>query len=135
MEALKSVELRIGNYYIENKKIRTVRAADILNLERMESNGFNSDMNPIPISKEWLVNFGFDNDKEVCWEKFEQMRWVKYENNYICVRLMKHDFAWWIILEINASGEHIGINIGDFEYVHQLQNLYFALTGKELKVD
>lgn len=30
-------------------------------------------------------------------------------------------------------GEHL--NIPTFKYVHQLQNLYFALTGKELEIN
>lgn len=66
--------------------------------------------NPIPLTEEWLVKFGFFNNE------------LKAEHNL---------FVWY--------ENHIGIKgmLGIVKpckciYAHQLQNLYFALTGKEL---
>jgi hypothetical protein len=66
---------------------------------------------PIPLTEEWLRRFGFANGEK---ENFDftrnmQLRILGYEADYN------------------------GLWIGEIEYVHQLQNLYFALTGAELQ--
>lgn len=76
---------------------------------------------PIPLTEEWLLKFGF-----------EKMSTNEYWFGII---------AKGKILHISLSGnvEIMGLNfnsirLGDIcKYVHQLQNLYFALTGEELK--
>lgn len=65
----------------------------------------------IPLTEEWLEKFGF----------------VKNSLNIFC----KDD-----ILVVNGFEVILGKIIVKIENVHSLQNLYFALTGKELvKVD
>jgi hypothetical protein len=73
---------------------------------------------PIPLTEDWLIKFGF----------------------------IKHDMGWfWIswgtngteIIQWNISYKQYVFSLGKarfktLEHVHQLQNLYFALTGKEL---
>ena len=115
-----SNELRIGNY------IEWVgRHADsrILNLKDFnivcESlNNNETYFEPVPITEEQLLRFGFKD----CGYTFELKRKTK---SFI--------FTWYSkeVLTGKRSGwyckkyEHI-------KYVHQLQNLYFALTGGEL---
>lgn len=108
-------ELRIGNYiqYFGN----VVQVEGIVN----ESNGFGLQLNggdfasinsnslePIPLTEEWLVKFGFDS--------------CKSPNKDIQVGIVENEmsFVWR------------GFVLKKIQHVHQLQNLYFALTGEEL---
>jgi len=68
------------------------------------------DVEPIPITEEWLLKLGFINDDA-----------QRYFKNGI----------YLILYDEGCTILHNQIHINYF-YVHQLQNLYFALTGKEL---
>lgn len=71
-----------------------------------------SHLHPIPLTEEWLLSFGFfwDNKEEMLIEGF-----------YRLTPMNKKETEWYF----NDFGLHI-------KYVHSLQNLYYALTGKEL---
>lgn len=76
----------------------------------------------IPVSEEWLLKFGFEKKEEVTWS-------FGYEKKYNVYRLDELTYngvqaAWWFN----------GLLKKQPEYVHQLQNLYFALTGTELEL-
>jgi hypothetical protein len=66
---------------------------------------------PIPLTKEWLIKFGF----------------VWNENGYF----EKNHF------KITNEMEFLFFNLGDWfqkiNYVHQLQNLFFELSNQDLK--
>lgn len=68
---------------------------------------------PIPLTEEWLLKFGFKQDG--FYNSAE--RWV-YLNNIL----------------FKGNGHYILCHypLCMIKYVHQLQNLYFALTGEEL---
>lgn len=78
---------------------------------------------PIPLTEKWLLNFGFKYRNEErgdgCIMDLENDQW-KYR-----ISMGK---AWqgkgWAYMGAPSSQ--------DMKYVHQLQNLYFALTSKEL---
>lgn len=100
-------ELRIGNYLnvIGITPVK-ITAAHILAISLGDSQ-----YSPIPLTDEWLVNMGFNKrSPEGYWYDLNRISinipTIEYKNNWI---------------EINL------------QYVHQLQNLYFALTGEELK--
>jgi hypothetical protein len=83
-----------------------------------KENGFE----PISLTEEWLLRFGFDkvlprNDKMYYRLKDD---FVIEENN---VFLLGDDA--FEMLKLRRK----------IKYVHQLQNLYFALTGEELTID
>ena len=83
---------------------------------------------PIPLTEEWLIKFGF--------EKKSVAGWVTCEAKYYATG----DF----VIESRPTGEWVyewdkkfvsSSNRGSyFKHVHELQNLYFALTGEELKL-
>ena len=104
-EMVKVREVRIGNYLEYNGTISQISNSDFIDQEFAEDENEFCDI-PIPLTEEWLLKFGFK------WNGFE---W-EIENLFI-----KADFS---------------MTLGSFkvklESVHQLQNLYFALTGKEL---
>jgi hypothetical protein len=112
-------ELRIGNYLqrMDGSWLQ-VTAEDILSISKWKA----SDAllpKPIPLTEEWLLKFGFVQRKE---------DWAKAFFN-----LNNEE----IILKEGESPKWIRDNEGyvlEIPYVHQLQNLYFALTGQELQL-
>ena len=76
------------------------------------------DIKPIPLTEEWLLRFGFEFD--IFYQKHTNGKICIYWCNKICL------FSW-----CKSHREDI-LRYEYPEYVHQLQNLYFALTGEEL---
>ena len=75
-------------------------------------------LEPIPLTKEWLLKLGF----EYCQLKTSKRFWLPNFNIRIFNRNSKTKVSYR-----NITFEHI-------LYVHQLQNLYFALKGEELPI-
>lgn len=72
---------------------------------------------PIPLTEEWLIKFGFEKDSEDI-----------YQYNFFKASFIA-DNPMWFGQSGCCQDETIKENI---QYVHQLQNLYFALTNEEL---
>lgn len=73
---------------------------------------------PIPITEEWLIRGGFE--KSV------------FEKSVKSWTILKKDEWFTIYDDLNFGNQCIyGRTI--VKYVHQLQNLYYALTNQELK--
>jgi hypothetical protein len=109
---LKITELRIGNLVESDEAgITTVNAHLLLHLNSVKSliSGF---VKPITLTEEWLIKFGAKQDKlERTW--------------YL------GDFE---IMLPNFFVYKMDCHIRKIKYVHDFQNLYFALNGRELKV-
>ena len=69
---------------------------------------------PIPITEEWLLKFGFEKQTDVCGFKW-------HKGNFYILQVGKNSFYCDYSL------------VFAIDYIHQLQNLYFALTQKELE--
>lgn len=69
---------------------------------------------PIPLTEEWLLRFGFEKDRSGY--RLDDINSLSFSENYI---VCWHDKV---------------LGIKQIEYVHQLQNLYFTLTGEELTI-
>jgi hypothetical protein len=72
-----------------------------------------TEVEPIPLTEEWLLKFGFKKINHIYKESLYKKDWLESEGLV---------FNWR------------GGNIGRIEFVHQLQNLYFTLTGRELEL-
>jgi hypothetical protein len=122
---MKESELRIGNLletYLEpqiSEWIEIYVAIETLNniQENPDTHGYR----PIQLTEEWLLKLGFEED-------LSQLDppdtpngnfWAEYEKNGVRVDMPFFEY------------NHDEINI-EIKHVHQLQNLYFALTGEEL---
>lgn len=86
---------------------------------RFESNDgrFSYPLSPIPLTEEWLYSFGFKWYGD--WDAFVANR---ESNKELSIIKSKGIF---IVCDINL--------VPEIKHVHQLQNLYLALTGEELK--
>ena len=112
---MKASELRIGNllWDKEDNYPITVKSID-------ESiNGFNKTyldiVQPIPLTEDWLLKFGFSHSQK----KY-------YYNGYFVCKINK---AFNCLIYI---GNNDYKQLNTVNYVHELQNLYFALVGEEL---
>ena len=113
---MKANELRIGNLVQLDGLKRPIKVSII---DTTETNSITK-YKPIILTEEWLLKFGFERDGKYDFE---------LKVNGIYFRGMCDDRQ-----PINTS---ISIfNLPDcaikVKQVHQLQNLYFALTGQEL---
>lgn len=80
---------------------------------------------PVILTEEWLEEAGFRRDEG----RFTYKLTIAYEDsNYPCT-LQQSGSG----IQICRSG--IGAACPNIEYVHQLQNLYFALVGEELEIN
>ena len=124
-------ELRIGNYLQNNNikypiRIGTISSNDTIKLDfGICKNVFIDVMNlcafqGIKITQKWLNDFGFfiieTND---CVEAFKPNLRFSLQQINNC-----NQWFW-------CDGQTV---ITNFKYIHELQNLYFSLTGEELVV-
>lgn len=86
---------------------------------------------PIPLTEEWLIKLGF--------EKLSQQFWPTREVE----QLNEFDECWGngnlYVFKPVGFGYSTAVTGEIYDepdlYVHSLQNLYFAITGEELKFD
>jgi hypothetical protein len=125
---IKANELRIGNL-IQTKYEGIVQVINInsekfdyVDIRKQTYNGIGrydiKSCTPIPLTEEWLIKFGFKKPAH-SWngDIFHLTEWDEFPLN------------WAVAMDKNGA-----ILVLKLKYVHQLQNLYFALTGKELEV-
>lgn len=116
---MKANELRLGNYVLgpNNNKICKVFILSGKCEDNHESiNGYDCKcIEPVLLTEEWLLKLGFQ--KTNC-----------FKNKEMIIELGLND----IFHARKRITPESSIYICDVEYVHQLQNLYYALTGEEL---
>lgn len=137
-------ELRIGNYVqgdtlsipreeIFSDGIMCVTAYGIYLIDDGQI-----DFEPIPLTEDWLIKFGFTKK-----EKDGEYGYIYYipicDYNYTVERdwnkYSSHFFGHEYTDCPNEKDDYIIHQISfDLRYVHQLQNIYFSLTERELKL-
>ena len=106
---MKASELRIGNLVYDN-------LGGTLKIKGISLESDLSHIKPIPLTEEWLLKFGFEFDEED--DGYQKGKYKVSVSNEGCL----------FFINIGYYPEEIA----EFNYVHQLQNLYFALTNEEL---
>jgi hypothetical protein len=132
---MKVNELRIGNYvaehecdpfYFQVEEIRKYVGSDLWVYYRSGSIK-TKEPEPIPLTEEWFLKLGFNyhnpfQDEDSDFYVFQ----IKTSKGESITFGYASDVNGWFTDRLLIT-----VNI---YYVHQLQNLYFALTGEELKL-
>lgn len=123
-------EFRIGNlinnYY---KGIEVVSVGTLNMLEQYNPNEHQQIFKPIPLTEEILLKCGF---------KVSNTYWIELNGgtHHIDLHCINKVYYPILVQEPEMSSEEAQvINLHKIQYLHQLQNLYFALTGEELTVN
>jgi hypothetical protein len=113
-------ELRIGNFVKTWKGIEEIESISKDSIiwtfhPECSTTRAPEEIKPIPLTEEWLLKFGFK----------------------LIIHI--HGYSFWSLKNCNikiydGKTEYYGYTVSHVKSVHSLQNLYFALTGKELKV-
>ena len=85
---------------------------------------------PIELTKEWLIKFGFTEGNK-CYKNAYSLEVLKTD---FYLRPSYQDEFYW---GFNISDEKLDCELNDvkpLKYVHELQNLFFAITGTELEL-
>ena len=136
---MKANELRIGNYvnvpradqspfridafeYLSEKFIKVAMIHPEHGEDFHPLTWYGNDLTPIQITEELLLKCGFDKD-------FEYFEFLKDNEFFISYNIFKKQMGIYI------NGTRGGRYWIDCLYLHQLQNLFFALTNQELKIN
>ena len=91
---------------------------DVVQFKGYHANEYYKDLNPIPLTEQGLLDLGFEVERE-CYDK-GRLSILLADNNNDYYKNGRVFYKSWAIMEAQPK------------YVHQLQNLYFALTQEEL---
>lgn len=119
---MRANELRIGNF------VKSKDGVTVVDLIKEDGIGIGYDFDakysweeikPIPLTEEILLKAGFDEESE---------KPINYSANL---------YVDMVSNEACVGCEYDGFHLvrSNIKYVHQLQNLYFALTGEELNIE
>ena len=132
-------ELRIGNL-VMGKHLSVRNTIEVYKIARVNWNGsimvenrigrfeedMEDDITPIPLTEEWLMKCGFVN--EFTGHQEDDVMRLQIKKNF----MIDYDLNY-MQLAINQEGDIVDVD--HIKYVHQLQNLHFALTGQELNIE
>jgi len=123
---IESNELRIGNYakHFENGIVltvgRTIAFKTPTNTIRVDVD----DLQPITLTEEWLLKFGF--------KKLSSPE-ATFSNEYMII--YTHESTGFYYFEYGIGENKKAIRRSECRFIHQLQNLYHALTNEELTLN
>ena len=130
---MEAKDLRIGNWFEGDngdKIYYRITAKQILDFYDDPLDDY---YKPIPLTEDWLLNYGFE---KVIYESDDFGYETNYELDIKGVGYISYsdDFSCALFGSKESSKNELGFlpNWDNCKYVHQLQNLYFALTGEEL---
>jgi hypothetical protein len=128
---MKANELRIGNKL--TNFIGGVFDCNAMTIRSFESNCFPYGKPiPIPLTEEWLLKFGFEkeyfygDDAKFIWWQLNDFGLEIFNTNKEQGRTSIES------KDVGFFYEPMFMDYIEIKHVHQLQNLYFALTGEEL---
>lgn len=150
MENLSTTELRIGNYYQDeygnHHKIETL-SKSLFADEHYDRGMLVKSMIPIPLTEELLLKCGFGYERAIssfthpCMDMwlsldYNSEKFIMYpteEQTKGRQERLMNKFRKGEGLIPTAEAEYTMSN-SRIKYLHQLQNLYFALVGEELNI-
>jgi hypothetical protein len=119
---MKANELRMGNF-VEGEQgyVYPWELSDFYDCYNdHNSHEYVNSVKPILLTEEWLLKFGFEKvNRDV----------PAYEKENLIVEWLFERWTGRLYMDVYNS-----IQIIELKSVHQLQNLYFVLTGEELTI-
>lgn len=124
---IKVTDIRIGNWVNGNyngfsKDVQIYAISHTYIQHSTENDLPIANFKPIELTEEWLKKFGFEYDYDQ-----ESKSWS------LMTSCEKFDYLFEISNKYQEYFQPDFLRI-DIKYVHQLQNLYYALTGTELEL-
>tara|TARA_R110000796_G_C14252290_1_gene398774 strand:+ start:140 stop:511 length:372 start_codon:yes stop_codon:yes gene_type:complete len=119
-------ELRIGNWINVSGDLDELRVApsdeqcNYHHIKDMATCNKEFTYLPIPLTEEWLLKFGFIAHTNRVWFR---------DGEFLGIDL---GIEIYFVQQHTTCEGYLAFIRTPIKYVHQLQNLYFALTGKEL---
>lgn len=136
-------ELRIGNYVMFNQEQFTNnknhQEVELICNDGVVLKTFSypyQEIQPIPLTEEWLVKFGFGVHHDINYNEYKIL--LNYKSGFTDTLVVidkggdLNNPIYLYSLKSNTDKSYMFLKT--YDYVHQLQNLYFALTNKELKI-
>jgi hypothetical protein len=114
-------ELRIGN--LVDDGFENIIEINIDSYREILVFDANTRWKGIKLNEEWFLKFGFKNTI------IEKLNFQEYKISNLCFAKVGGDHSKY---QLSLFGKYYAVYI---EYVHQLQNLYFALTNEELQIE
>lgn len=137
---IKANELRVGSllHYLTAEGDIFPSKIDWRDLKwiQRDENGFNAVHDPIVLTEQWLKDFGFIEIKKAVNENgYEIINDCPSKHIYIRTFCEPSIFGFFTFFNHSECNQEEIQFIKKVEFVHQLQNLYFALTGEELTLN
>jgi hypothetical protein len=128
---MKVQELRIGNWVsIIDKESETPYIERQVTMHGIPDAQF---YNPIPLSEEWLLKFGFDKFEDYDFDTKHFKMVPLYIKDDVSIMLSGGKY-WYVRREYDGGTSEPYEPVIEVDYVHSLQNLFHALTGSELTI-
>jgi len=149
---IQSNELRIGNYVIFSEDSTILMVGEISEKGLVVQNEEETtwieieNFDPIPLTEGILLKCGFEVEKSADIYEYDIYS-IQISNNRslcYCKHPLKNsttgekttDDAWWFDDYFGPSFTNFGDDFWcKIKHLHQLQNLYYALTGEELNIE
>ena len=125
---MKKNEVRIGNI-TDKGRVKYLFSHGIILGDGIT---FNFDeLKPVPLNDEWMLKLGFKKVKNNGYiNGYEYIRKID-SVEFNGIGKFNYNKTGEIIVTVDCRGNYICNNLN---YVHQVQNLYFALSGTEIKI-
>ena len=126
---MEAKQLRIGNYVYRQSSKLIVDKSSVYQIENVNLQSALK-YDPIPLTKQWILDLGFiKNEIKQVIEVLD----ISENDKHLEFEITDEGLDLWISSDIMDEALYFPLN--HIKYVHQLQNLYFALTGEELTVN
>lgn len=126
-------ELRIGNLIFEGGEITEVSPFIFNDFDQIKHT-----LEGIPITPERLERMGFENDQFIAYpgghkEPFRNHKWCLLETKWT-TDFFYLKYGKWDSRQKEWAAYRNGTKLSSIKHIHQLQNIFFDLTGTELTV-
>ena len=97
---------------------------DVVQFKGYHANEYYKDLNPIPLTEQWLLDFGFKDEGGD--------DYVVTKGEHTLLLTVEKDSIRVYLISLYGTYNSKYTFLKSIIYVHQLQNLYFALFQEEL---